>query len=72
MYIFHHFIKRENPQFILQKAEIAVTFTTCKLLLFGKTQINLVVRSLSRNFATKLRKINEMNTKNMKLTVIGA
>ena len=72
MYIFHHFIKRENPQFILQKAEIAVTFTTCKLLLFGKTQINLVVRSLSRNFAAKLQKFEQMNTKNMKLTVIGA
>lgn len=69
---FHQFIKREKPRFILQKAEITVTFTTCRLLLLGKTQINLVVRSLNRNFATKLSKLFELTKQNMKLTVIGA
>ena len=52
MCIFHHFIKRENRRFILQKAEFAVT--------------------LCPNFAAKLHKIEQLNTKNMKLTVIGA
>ena len=52
MCIFHHFIKRENRRFILQKAEFAVT--------------------LCPNFAAKLHKIEQLNTKNMRLTVIGA